>query len=76
MTKAIEIVKKVLRVLPALVSAVAEIETAVDAAHDLASPGGSKITPGELAGVITRSVAKVGEALLAVFAPAPQLPKA
>ena len=63
MSRAIEIIRKVLRVLPILVEVVAEVE----AARAADSPGGSKVTPGELAALIGRGVSRIGEALLAVI---------
>lgn len=63
MKNAIDIIRKVLEVLPTLVEVIADIQ----AARDPASPGGAKVTPGELAKLIGDGVAKLGKKLLDIF---------
>lgn len=63
MKNAIDIIRKVLEVLPTLIEVVSDIQ----AARDPASPGGAKVTPGELAKLIGEGVGKLGKRLLDIF---------
>lgn len=65
MVKAIEIIRKVLALLPVVTSVVADVE----AARAAESPGGAKLTPGEVAQVISRGVQRIGEALADLLSP-------
>jgi hypothetical protein len=65
MTRAVEIIRKVLALLPVVTSVVADVE----AARASESPGGAKVTPAELAQVISRGVQRIGEAIADLLAP-------
>lgn len=66
--KVVAILKKAIVVFPVLVNVIGEIETQIRAAKDPDSAGGQKMTAAEVAGIVAKSIAKIADAIIDVFA--------
>lgn len=69
MSKALEMVKKMLAILPVVYSVVAEVQ----AAKDKDSAGGTKVTPVEIGEIVMHGVQRLGQAIIALFEEKKQL---
>lgn len=62
----VDILRKVLALIPALAKAVAKVNAAVKAAKLSDSAGGSKVTPGEVVEIAAVAISEFGQTFLSI----------